>query len=52
MLVPDAVLDIADVFEDWLLRKVCGPHGEEVSGDWRKYYKEKLLGYNRMCVIS
>ena len=30
------------VFENRVLKNVFGPNGDEVTGDWRKLYKEKL----------
>jgi len=30
------------VFENRVLRRVFGPKGEEVTGEWRKLYNEEL----------
>ena len=30
------------VFENRVLRKVFGPKGDEVTGEWRKLHKEEL----------
>jgi hypothetical protein len=30
------------VFENRVLRKIFGPKGEEVTGDWRKLHNEEL----------
>jgi len=30
------------VFENTLLRKLFGPKGDEVTGEWRKLHKEEL----------
>jgi hypothetical protein len=26
------------VFENWVLRRIFGPKGAEVTGEWRKFY--------------
>jgi hypothetical protein len=31
------------VFEDSLLRRIFGPKGDEVTGDWRKLINKKFL---------
>jgi hypothetical protein len=33
---------ILKVFENGLLRRICGPKRDEVTGHWRKLYKEVL----------
>jgi hypothetical protein len=30
------------VFADRVLRKTCGPKGEEVKGEWRRLHNEEL----------
>jgi hypothetical protein len=30
------------VFENRMLRRICGPNREEVAGDWRRFYNEEL----------
>jgi hypothetical protein len=30
------------VFEKRVLRRICGPKRDEVTGGWRKLYKEEL----------
>jgi hypothetical protein len=30
------------MFENWVLRRIFVPKGEEVAGGWRKLYNEKL----------
>jgi hypothetical protein len=30
------------VFENRVLRRILGPKGDEVTGEWRKLHKEKL----------
>ena len=30
------------VFENWLLRRIFGPKGDGVTGEWRKLHKEEL----------
>ena len=31
------------VFENRVLRKIFGPKGDEVTGEWRKLYNEELI---------
>jgi hypothetical protein len=31
------------VFKNWVLRRIFGPRGDEVAGDWRKLRKEELF---------
>jgi hypothetical protein len=30
------------VFENRVLRKICGPKGDDVAGEWKKLYLEEL----------
>jgi hypothetical protein len=30
------------VFENWVLRRICGPKRDEVTGEWRKLHNEEL----------
>jgi hypothetical protein len=30
------------VFENRVLRRICGPNRDEVTGDWRKLHNEEL----------
>jgi hypothetical protein len=30
------------VFESWVLRRICGPKRDEVTGGWRKLHNEEL----------
>jgi hypothetical protein len=30
------------MFENWVLRRIFGPYGEEVAGDWRRLHNEEL----------
>jgi hypothetical protein len=30
------------VFENWVLRRIFGPKRDEVTGEWKKLYNEKL----------
>jgi hypothetical protein len=30
------------VFENGVLRRICGPKGDEVTGEWRKLHNEEL----------
>jgi hypothetical protein len=30
------------MFENRVLRRICGPKGDEVTGDWRKLHNEAL----------
>jgi hypothetical protein len=30
------------VFENMVLRRICGPRRDEVTGDWRKLHNEEL----------
>ena len=39
------------VFASGVLRKIFGPKGEEVTGDWRKYIMRSLMIYIYMSVI-
>jgi hypothetical protein len=33
-----------EVFENRVLRKIFGPKGDEVTGDWKKLNNEKFYG--------
>jgi hypothetical protein len=37
-----AVGEEHDVFESWVMRRIFGPKGKEVTGDWRKLRNEEL----------
>jgi hypothetical protein len=30
------------VFENRVLRRICGPKRDEVTGEWRKFHNEEL----------
>jgi hypothetical protein len=30
------------VFENWVLRRIFGPRGDDVTGEWRKLHNEEL----------
>ena len=30
------------VFENWVLRRIFGPRGDEITGEWRKLHNEEL----------
>jgi hypothetical protein len=34
------------VFENMVLRRICGPKRDEVTGDWRKLHNEE---FNNLC---
>ena len=37
------------VFENRVLRRVFGPKGDEVTGEWRKLHNEELNDLDRAC---
>jgi hypothetical protein len=40
------------VFDSRLLRRIFGPKGDEVTGEWRKLHNEKLRGlYSSPSII-
>jgi hypothetical protein len=40
------------VFENRALRRICGPKGDEVTGDWRKLHNEELCNlYSSPSII-
>jgi hypothetical protein len=41
-----------NVFENRVLRRIFGPKGDEVTGEWRKLYSEELhILYSRLNII-
>jgi hypothetical protein len=30
------------VFENWMLRRICGPQRDDVTGGWKKLHNEEL----------
>jgi len=30
------------MFENWVLKEICGPESAKVTGSWRKMYNEKF----------
>jgi hypothetical protein len=43
---------ILRVFENWVLRKIYGPKGDEVTGGWRKLHNEELHGlYSSTSIV-
>jgi hypothetical protein len=39
------------VFENRMLRRILGPKGDEVTGEWRKRHKEELNDLNSSPTI-
>jgi hypothetical protein len=40
------------VFETRVLRRICGPKGDEVTGEWRKMHNEELRDlYSSLSII-
>ena len=37
------------MFENRVLRRVFGPKGDEVTGEWRKLHNEELNDLDRAC---
>jgi hypothetical protein len=39
------------VFENRVLRRICGPKRDEVMGEWRKLHNEELIGLYSLANI-
>jgi hypothetical protein len=39
------------VFENWVLRKMFGPTGDELTGEWRRLHNAKLLDLYSLSYI-
>ena len=41
------------VFENMVLRGICGPRRDEVTGEWRRLHNEELNDlYNILCTVN
>jgi hypothetical protein len=38
------------VFENRVLRRICGPKRDEVTGEWRRLHNEEL--YDQYCSLN
>jgi hypothetical protein len=38
------VIQRSGVFENGVLRRICGPNSDEITGEWRKLHNEELHG--------
>jgi hypothetical protein len=39
------------VFENRMLRRICGPKKDEVMGDWRKLHNDELNNFYSLPII-
>jgi hypothetical protein len=39
------------VFEKWVLKRIFGPNGDEVTGGWRKLHNEELYNVYSSAII-
>jgi len=42
--------EVIRVFENGLLKKICGPKTEKVTGNWRRLHNEEL--YKLDCLLN
>jgi hypothetical protein len=40
------------VFDNGVLRKICGPEGKEVTGGWRKLHNEEFYDYTSCQIFG